>query len=271
MKKIPYYGKILIIICCLFFRQNQEHMNISSLLQKFGLTSKEAALFVAAIELGTGSVQDLSTRAGVSRPTSYATLEKLREKGLVTTFRRKHVRYYAAENPQEIVRWSEARIRTLKEILPALQKRAGTGRHRPTVRFYEGKDGVEHILEEILSEATRLYAFASADDLFRKMERFEGFVRRRIQKKIFLQVILRDSPKAQERQKKGPQELREVRLISSRYDFSGLSYLWKDKVALFSFGEEMVAVVLQNASIAATERAKFESLWNLLSNKEPTP
>ena len=199
-------------------------MKIATLLQKFGLTPKEAALFVAAIELGAASVQDLASQAGVSRPTSYAILEKLREKGLVTTFRKKQVRYYATEDPQEIVRWSEAKVQTLKQVLPALQQRAGTGRHRPTVRFYEGKDGVERILGEILFEATRLYAFASADDLFGTIESFETFVRRRVQKKIFLHVILRDSPKAGS-DKKGPHELREVRLISPSYNFHGLTYL----------------------------------------------
>ena len=54
--------------------------------------------------------------------------------------------------------------------------------------------------------------------------------------------------------KKGPHELREVRLISPSYNFHGLTYLWKDKIAFFSFGEEIVVVVIQNAGIAATER-----------------
>ena len=162
-------------------------------------------------------------------------------------------------------------MQTLKQVLPALQQRAGTGRHRPTVRFYEGKDGVERILGEILFEATRLYAFASADDLFGTIESFETFVRRRVQKKIFLHVILRDSPKARERQKKGPHELREVRLISPSYNFHGLTYLWKDKIAFFSFGEEIVVVVIQNAGIAATERAKFESLWDTLNPDDRMP
>ena len=242
-------------------------MKLDTILQKFGLTPKESLLYLAALELGSASVQKIAAKASVKRSTAYEVLEDLRFKGLVTTFLKKHIRYYSAEDPSQVMKLAESRVDTLKQALPELNAIVGKSRKRPSVRFYEGKDGIRQILKEILAEnPTELLAFGSAADLFAEIIDFPVFfVRERLKRKIPIKVIHRDSPKARERQRLGPQELREVRIIPDTYPYHGIVYIWKNKIAQLSFKNDYIAVVTESIELAAIQRALFMNLWNSLN------
>lgn len=240
-------------------------MKLNLILQKFGLTAKEASLYLAALELGSASVQKIAGKAGVVRSTGYEVLEVLRGKGLVTTFLKKRVRYYSAEDPNQVRQLAESRLDTLKDALPELNALAGKTRHRPSVRFYEGTEGMRTILKEILAEASELSAFGAAEDLFKEFSDFRTFfVKERVQRKIPIRVIHRDSPTARERQRLGPSELREVRIIPNTYPYHGIIYIWKNKIAMFSFQNNYVAIVTESRELADMQRALFNNLWELL-------
>ena len=74
-------------------------------------------------------------------------------------------------------------------------------------------------------------------------------------------MIARDSARARERQRLGGQELRRMKLIKDDYPFHGLKYIWKNKIAMFSFVGDLVAVVIESKELADMEKAMFEHLW----------
>lgn len=238
-------------------------MKLTTLLRAFGLSDKESALYLATLELGSGSVQKIARKAGLVRSTAYEVLEQLRNKGLVTTLLKKRVRYYSAEDPHHLIGWTESKMQLLKDALPELLALSGHARMRPGVRFYEGKDGIRTILKEILNEADSILAFGSAEDLFRELEDFQRFfVTERIRRKIPIRIIHRDSPKARERQRLGSAQLREIRIIPASYRYYGLIYIWKNKIALFSFKNDFEAVVVESAELSDMQKAFFGCLWD---------
>jgi len=154
---------------------------------------------------------------------------------------------------------------TIKNALPELEAMSGVSRNRPTVRFYQGKDQMKIVLDELLDEADSAICFGVAEDLLRVLgEYHEGFLKKRIKNRIPLRVILRDSATARDRQRLGIQQLREVKLVSNKYEFHGLIYVWKNKIAMFSLVNDFVAVVTESKELADIERAKFNNLWDLL-------
>ena len=50
-------------------------------LKEFGLTSNESKTYLAALELGQTTVQELGKKAKIKRTTVYTTLEGLKQKG----------------------------------------------------------------------------------------------------------------------------------------------------------------------------------------------
>lgn len=73
-------------------------------------------------------------------------------------------------------------------------------------------------------------------------------------------MIARDSIKARERQRLGIEELRQMGLLVDDYQFHGLKYIWKNKIAMMSFTGDFVAVVIESKELADMEKAMFEHL-----------
>jgi len=121
------------------------------------------------------------------------------------------------------------------------------------------------VLEEILDEAKELQSFGSIDDIHEAVPDFtKRFSDERVRRGIPLKVILRDSPLARERQKSGPARLREVRLAPEGYKYSSVTYIWNDKVAMFSLTENKIAFVVESSELAEIQRAMFFLGWNSL-------
>lgn len=235
-------------------------------LTQYGLTDRQAKVYIACLELGIASIQEISRKVHIARSSCEATIGQLLERGFVTSYRHKTVRKFSPVDPRQIVKVAEQKVGGLINALPDLTGIFLKNKTIPSVRLYEGKKAMESILEEILAEAKVLHGFGSADDLYDALgETFPEFRKRRIQKKIPAKMILRNTAKARQRQKMGPQELREVRLLNDdTIDVSSLVFIWNDKVASFSLRQEMIAVIVESREMATGQMAMFDGLWKTL-------
>ncbi len=241
-------------------------MNTLTALTQYGLTERQSQVYMTCLEFGTASIQKISKRLHIARSSCEATLNQLIERGFVSSHKVKNVRKYSPVDPRTIIKIAEQKVKSLSEQVPNLTNLFLKNNIIQSVRMYEGKNGINSILEEILAEAHTLYGFGSADDLFNAIgETFPQFRKRRIQKKIPVKIILKNTEQARQRQKAGPAELREVRLIDNVGDFSSLMFMWNSKIASFSLRDEIVAVVIESPEIASGQYAMFNSIWNSLA------
>lgn len=239
-------------------------MNLENILKNYGLTQKQAKIYLACLELGSGSVYKIGQKSGLPRSTCYEVLDNLKNIGLVTTFRKKNIQYFNAEDPRALIDKSQNQINLIENALPFFRSRYGNNKSTPSVRLYSGKEQIDLVLNEILNEADRLYAVSSADDLFKELDFFPEFVKRRVSKKIPIQVILKKSPKAKQRQLIGQQELREVRIMPDQFEFQAMMYLWRDKTALLSLTGNLMALVIESKEINQLNQVMFNYMWQTL-------
>jgi len=102
-------------------------------LRKLGLKEKEVAVYLAALELGFDSVQNIAKKAGFSRPTVYEIIKALTSKDLMREIKRQGTvqgerSYFAAESPDALLgllrtqkREVEEREREFVRIISALR------------------------------------------------------------------------------------------------------------------------------------------------------
>ena len=237
-------------------------MKLEQTLKDYGLKDKQIKVYLACLQLGTGPVVKIAQKAGMPRSTVYEILDALRGLGLVSTFLKKKVRYFSAEEPEHLIRYAETKVSLLKDVLPELNALAGKSRQRPSVRLYQGKGQMKLVLEEMLNEADILLSFAAPEDLFRELgDYYLEYVKRRIKRKLPVRLIATDSPKARERQRLGMTELRIVKIVPNVYEYHCNKWIWKNKIAMFSFLGDLVAVVIESKELADMEKAMFEHLW----------
>src|SRR3954470_21610564 len=95
-------------------------MEILDTLKQAGLNEKQAAVYIALLELGTATVHPIASKAQVKRPTTYLILEELQAKGLVSVVPRVKKVLYTAENPEKIISDLGRKQELMKRFMPQL-------------------------------------------------------------------------------------------------------------------------------------------------------
>ncbi len=242
-------------------------METKQALQQFGLAGKKADVYLAALELGSASVIEISKKASVKRTTCYDILLDLSSDGLIskTTVGKKHL--FVGEDPEKIQRNLKHQERLFSEILPQLQSIHNTRGIKPKIRFYEGKEGLREAYEDTLRHSKEILIFGSYDvvNVLGK-EWTEDYLKRRVAKQIYARAILPSTEAlVREYVSRDLEQRRSTKLIDpKKYPFSiEINLYGHQKLALISAKEE-IALIVEGAEIHKTLRLMFELIWDLL-------
>lgn len=129
-------------------------MNLEKTLKEFGLKEKQAKVYLACLQVGSGSVLRIAERAELPRSSTELVLKILQQKGLASSYFRKSIKHFSAEDPHTIVALLKERTEMMEEALPKFMAMYRSSEKHPSVRFYEGTRAMKLVLGEILSEAS---------------------------------------------------------------------------------------------------------------------
>ena len=237
-------------------------------LQSFGLSEKEAAVYVGLLELGRGTVTKISAKAGLNRTTGYDILSSLANKGLVNISGKEPKSEYAVEPPEAILAYLKKRIEDTNEqmkkaeaLIPQLRT-VETGQNRPKIKFYEGSDGLKHVYEDTLTSTEPIRAYANVDDMHKGLPNyFPGYYKRRAEKNISIRAIVPKTPSGKERGAHDAEEKREISFVPpDKYYFSPEINIYDNKIMIASWREKL-GVIIESAEIADAMKKIYELAW----------
>lgn len=248
------------------------------MLQKIGLSDKDSEVYLASLELGTQPASVIARKAGLKRPTTYLILEGLMKKGLVSEYTGSNVKYFTAVSPEYLLHYVDKKQRDLtthrrelEEYLPQLSSLSNPYSLNPKVRFYEGVEGIERVMEDTLTSKTPILCCSSTDSWFSREDMKQYILRygkRRIQeKKISLRAMYIDTPVARKYHELDyPQDdngLSNFRFFPKEIrDLSNEMNIYDNKVAIVSLSKyELLGVIIESKEIANSHRAIFEAAW----------
>lgn len=244
-------------------------MIIHETLETLGLNHRQTDLYLALLKLGPSSIRDIAQESGINRGSAYEELKRLRAMSLVTYFPQGKRRFFCAESPEVLVRLAgerrdqtQAAARTLEEeILPDLLSMIPVDT-RTRVFHYEGDEGVEYFLRDILATMKRLedkhYRVYSARQIRKYLYRpFPGFTNARVKAGIHVSVIA-----IGEGGDEAP--LAERKWIESGAG-QAASYIaiYGTKCAMVSLtaGDYPTVVILDAEGISEALKITFDTLW----------
>lgn len=242
-----------------------------SLLKKLGLSDKEIAIYLKVLEYGSLSVRRLAELTAINRGTAYDVLKSLEEQGLVRYQDRNGRQYFVAEEPEILDDLLARRLSELEdtkeqmtELIPELKALAGSKDQRPVSKYYEGKEGIHAVLDDILTslgEGDEYYVYSTLgvrEDIY---EAYPEFNSRRVKKKIKANTI----SLAQGGSTYGNDERRWLNVDA---DGKNLTYIiiYAGKCAFIARDAlgQVVVVLVENQMIYETQKAIFINLWNVL-------
>jgi len=235
---------------------------INEVLINLGLTEKEASIYLACLELGSSPVSDIAKQANVNRVTTYDIIEKLIKKGYINYFTKNKIKFFDAVKPDTIYKITHQRTNDLKNILPDLKRLHGETPH-PTIRYFEGLNGLKAIYEDTLRSRTEILNYANSQEIRQFWPDYDQeYVEKRAKKKIYLRGIAPLDEAGLKVKKENRKYFRNIRLIPrNKYDFSNEINIYENKVSIISFNEGLIGMIIKSAEIAETQRTIFKMVW----------
>ena len=237
-------------------------------LEKFGLSDKEAKVYLACLELGPSTAAQIAQKADVNRATTYVAIESLTKQGLLSSHEKDSKTFFSAEDPAMLKRLLDQqreevknKLSSLEELLPGLARMYEYAEEKPKVRFFEGKAGLETIKDEILkTKDKKMAAIFSVDDLSQVFptEETQKYYQRRLAKNIQLKGLYTRSKGLFTDIAKSD----ELRIIpKDKFPITVDITIFSDRIALSSLKGKLIGVILESKEIATTFQSIFDLAW----------
>ena len=156
------------------------------------------------------------------------------------------------------------------ELLPDLHKRSGVTLIHPKFQFFEGEDGVKHVLKDmLLYRGISTEAFWPIRSMLETLspDFFRYHNKARIQRNISTRAIWPLSQAVDIKQYPylgvGDAFKREIRVAPKNIDFSMGYWLYGSKAAFLSSRRERFGFIIESAELAETLCSQFNAIWNL--------
>jgi HTH-type transcriptional regulator, sugar sensing transcriptional regulator len=260
-------------------------MDLEQSLQKLGLAAKEASVYLALLQLGQAPVQTIARKAGIVRPTTYVVLEALIRKGVVQKGILGKKTVFIASPPEELdrlIRQQQVHIAEQKEdlerLLPELRALFALAEERPSIRLFEGKEGLKNLQREFIEISPDEVVGISSDDAMTELfpirsEEFDREIRSiRLKANVWsrhIYVSARGKVHSKESDKSAHRESRYVppEKLPINCSFSVHGPL----LSIVTFRRKIIGVLLEHQDIADSFRAIFEAAWRAAEKYNVSP
>jgi HTH-type transcriptional regulator, sugar sensing transcriptional regulator len=252
----------------------------TTLLEEIGLTRPQAQAYKALIEHGASAAPVLAAHIGESRTNTYKILDRLCELGLAHKDTSGAKTAYIPASPATLEQLLQKqagelhlRERKLKAELPNLLDYFFAHSEQPAIRFFQGKDGIQKIFGDMLATGKDIYLLRSPADVdFYDEQFFATFRKKRSMLGIRTYALTVDIPTAVHNPEldKANRFFRTwlpVEAYTGQVEWD----IFGDKVALISYGQEAMGIIIESPQIAESFRQVFRLLNGLASQVPKLP
>lgn len=242
--------------------------NMLKELQDMGLSEKEARVYMAALELGRATADQLAKQSKLVRSTTYVQLESLMKIGLMSTYEEGKKTYFAPESP-ELLRRLLARQKDelaskengLSDLLPGLLQQFESAGERPVVRFFPGKEGIISLREEVLGVKEKKIYVISPNDEWSKVftpEEQGRFSDRRAAKQIETKLLYTGESKITDPL---PPFTERGYIEPDKLTLSTEIVIFDDKVGIITLKGTWLGTILTSKAIQESMLSIFNFIW----------
>jgi len=242
-------------------------MDEIEIIEELGLSEAEVKVYLALLETGSTLAGPIIKKTGLHRGTTYQILQRLKEKGLVSSIIKGRKQYFKAAHPDRLMDVLKEKQERLKEILPRLKLRAEAGKEKQEVSVYSGVKGIHSVMDKMLEELNprgEYYDFG-VSGLFQEVMKDYWYLwqKKKRKYKIKSKVIFNAELK-----KKNPELLKqyfgEARYHPKEYSSITDTMIYKDAVILFIWtASPPIAIFIKNKDNAESYKNQFRLMWKL--------
>jgi sugar-specific transcriptional regulator TrmB len=232
-----------------------------------GLSTKAAKIYLAALELGEASVQQLAQKSRIKRTTLYYLLDELAEAGVLVCVKTGKKTYYTPEQPATLLKNAKEKIAHFEESLALLEEKAGYIRNKPRVYFLYGTAGFKEVWDMILDTKEKEYRIITQGENFldyvKEKYILDEIIAEKKKRGVKSKQLITASAYAKQIVAKDARENRVSKFLPPIYKLPFTEIITESLVAFISPRFNNMIFVVENEAFARTRKSVFESLWGL--------
>ena len=253
--------------------------SIINAIENLGLESRQAKIYLAALESGSATVTELARAGEIERTGIYYHIDKLIALGLLRTAKRGQRQVYLATDPACLRSIVEKKIGSLNKIMPELQAQFSLKANKSIVEYYEGAKELENFYNKMQKNLYRLEDFDNTvyvlghnySKVFEHYEEDLGQSAPKEKLPITTKVIMPRSEKPRGKDKAAKSYMiarynlpeAEYKFIDDKFAHQGSVAIMGNKIYSIDF-QNFFASITENKNLAQTWRMFFEYMWQTL-------
>jgi sugar-specific transcriptional regulator TrmB len=237
-------------------------MKIREILGQLGFSDNETKIYLAALEMGTASAQDIAKKAELKRTTGYSVLSYLVNRGVVGKTIIKNKTRFVAESPEKLLNLvNEIKINITK-VLPELEAVYNKKETKPKITFFEGQNAIHNVYEDTLKEKPKEILEWNTNAFFNRFPKDYNYIEKRIALGIRAKRIAGKGSQWDTTHKYlDEKELAETLVVpKDLFDPQIEVNIYNNKVAFMNYSDNM-SVIIESKAIADSMRQAYELSW----------
>ncbi|MDO8471530.1 MAG: helix-turn-helix domain-containing protein [bacterium] len=248
-------------------------MDTNILTQNLGLSDKEAAVYIAILELGESTVNPIAQQSGIKRTSIYYFIDHLVELGLIEVAVIRNRKHFKARSPEYLSVLQQRRLQEVQDAMPQFMSLFNVSTNKPRISYFEGPEQVRQIMWEELrhKEIRFIWPLKEVVEMIGGSNFMAKLIRQLREKQVHVKTLrFPDQEVAYEGSVNTPRETwREIRYVKPGITFPmAIGIYDQDTVAFISSKKEGYGILIESAELGAAMIYLFEMFW---SQAKPQP
>ena len=240
-------------------------MSEIEVLEELGLTEAESKVYTALLELGSSLAGPIIKKTNLHRGTTYQILQRLGEKGLVSSIIKEKKQHFEAADPERLLDVLKEKEERLKEIIPKLKIKKELSLEKQEITVYSGIKGLRSVFDKIIDELSPdgTYYDFGVSGMFKEVmgPYWELWQKKKKIGRVKSKVIFNEDIK-----KRHPELLKnyygEYKFHPEEYSSTTDTMIYNDTLILLIWtAKPPIAIVIKNKENAQSYKNQFNIFW----------
>lgn len=238
-------------------------IHFERLLHRLGFSQNEAKVYLACLQLGVNSAQNIAQKAALQRTTTYSVLGLLVHRGVVGKTKIRGKSRFLAEPPHKLLTVANELQADVQSVLPELAAVYNRSEVKPKIIFYEGKSAIQNVYDDTLREKPSEILEWNTNAYFADRDVDPHYIAKRVELNIRAKRIAgRGSVWDTQHRARDAQELSDTRIVPREAFWPEVEInIYGNKVAFMNYAEQM-SVIIESKAIADAMRQAYALSWN---------
>lgn len=244
-----------------------------------GLSEDQALVYQSLLERGPQKASNLTNWTGIKRGLTYKILEQLENMGLVSKKGGKGaVTTFSASHPSLLLnklekdkKNLELATETVKYGLGSFISQFNLQQGKPNIQFFEGKEGIEKVLEDTLTSQTEILTYVDMEIVEKYFKEInDEYVIKREKKNIQKRILAIENEFSINLFSKWYNEnpdffkVTNIKMAKTPItEIEGAIQIYDDKIGIITVSDtNLISIIIEDARISKLFKSMFEALYS---------